>query len=137
VINQPTICRSLWSSHDPRKIPNLSTNVNKRFLTPLFSRTPMANDRKTPKRRPMSQQSILDVVKKYARQAGIQVDRLGRRSVCIHTLRKTAINNALEHGAKVDDVQQSAGHADLRTTQEYIAYSEKGAEEAARQSQIR
>ena len=102
---------------------------------PLF--TPMANDRKTSKRRPMSQQSILDVVKKYARQAGIQVDRLGRRSVCTHTLRKTALNNALEHGAKVEDVQQWAGHADLRTTQEYIAYKEKGAEEAARRCQIR
>jgi integrase/recombinase XerD len=102
---------------------------------PLFS--PLANDRKTTKRRAMSQQSILDVVKKYARQAGIQVDRQGRRGVCTHSLRKTALNNALEHGAKVEDVQQWAGHADLRTTQEYIAYKEKGAEEAARRCQIR
>jgi integrase/recombinase XerD len=102
---------------------------------PLF--VPLANDRKTPKRRSMSQQSILNVVKKYARQAGIQVDRPGRRGVCTHSLRKTALNNALEHGAKVEDVQQWAGHADLRTTQEYIAYKEKGAEEAARRCQIR
>ena len=49
----------------------------------------------------------------------------------------SALNNALEHGAKVEDVQQWAGHADIRTTQEYIAYKEKGAEEAARRSQIR
>ena len=102
---------------------------------PLF--TPLANDRKTPKRRAMSQQSILDVVKKYARQVGIHVDRQGRRGVCTHSLRKTALNNAFEHGAKVEDVQQWAGHADLRTTKEFIAYKEKGAEEAARRCQIR
>lgn len=102
---------------------------------PLFA--PLENDRLTPKRRAMSQQSILDVVKKYARRVGIQVDRQGRRSVCTHSLRKAALNNALEHGAKVEDVQQWAGHADIRTTQEYIAYKEKGAEEAARRCQIR
>lgn len=68
---------------------------------------------------------------------GDHVDRQGRRGVCTHSLRKTALNNALEHGAKVEDVQQWAGHADLRTTQEYIAYKEKGAEEAARRCQIR
>lgn len=102
---------------------------------PLFA--PLTNDRKTVKRRAMSQQALLNVVKKYGRQAGIQVDRVGRRGVCTHSLRKTALNNALEHGAKVEDVQQWAGHADLRTTQEYIAYKEKGAEEAARRCQIR
>jgi len=37
VINQTTICRSLWSSHDPRKISNLLPNVNKRFLPPFFT----------------------------------------------------------------------------------------------------
>ena len=102
---------------------------------PLFC--PLENNRKTPKRRLMSQELILATVKKYARAAGIQVDRPGRRGVCTHTLRKTTLNNALEHGAKVEDVQQWAGHADIRTTQEYIAYREKGAEEAARRSQIR
>lgn len=102
---------------------------------PLFA--PLATDRRTVKRRAMSQQSMLKVVKKYGRQVGIQVDRNGRRGVCTHSLRKTALNNALEHGAKVEDVQQWAGHADLRTTQEYIAYKEKGAEEAARRCQIR
>lgn len=102
---------------------------------PLFC--PLENDRETPKPRHMSQQSMLDVVKKYSRQVGIHVDRKNRRGVCTHSLRKTALNNALEHGAKVEDVQQWAGHADLRTTQEYIEYKEKGAEEAARRCQIR
>lgn len=102
---------------------------------PLF--TPLENDRRTPKRRKLSQRSILNLVKKYASLAGIQVQRAGARGVCTHTLRKTALNNALEHGAKVEDVQQWAGHADIRTTQEYIAYREKGAELAARRCQIR
>lgn len=102
---------------------------------PLF--TPLENDRKTPKRRPLSQRSMLDIVKKYAGLAGVQVQRAGSRGVCTHTLRKTALNNALEHGAKVEDVQQWAGHADIRTTQEYIAYKEVGAENAARRCQIR
>ncbi len=102
---------------------------------PLFA--PLENDRRTIRRRAMSQQAILDLVKKYGRQAGIQVDRPGRRGVCTHSLRKTAINNALEHGAAVEHVQQWAGHADIRTTQEYIAYQDKGVEEAARRCQIR
>ena len=44
----------------------------------------------------------------------------------LHSLRKTALNNALAHGAKVEDVQQWACLADLRTTQEYIAYKKNG-----------
>lgn len=53
---------------------------------PLFM--PLANDRKTPKRRKMSQQSILYAVKKDASQVGICVNQQGRRGVCTHSLRK-------------------------------------------------
>lgn len=106
-----------------------------RVQWPLF--TPLMNDRQTPKKRKLSQQLVLQIVKKHASAAGIQVKRLGRRSVCTHSLRKTVINNALEHGAKVEDVQQLAGHAYIQTTQEYIEYSKKGAEDAARRCQIR
>ena len=42
-----------------------------------------------------------------------------------------------EHAAKVEQVQQWAGHADIRTTQEYIEYHEQDAEAAARHNQIR
>ena len=102
---------------------------------PLFC--PLEKDRKTPKRRTLGQQTILAIVKRCARQIDIQVDRLGRRGLCTHSLRKTAINNALEHGATVENVQQWAGHADIRTTQSYIRYRDEGAAEAARRCQIR
>jgi len=51
--------------------------------------------------------------------------------------KETAINSALEHGAKLEHVQQWAGHADVRTTQEYVVHHEHDAETAARYSQIR
>ena len=98
---------------------------------------PLEQDRRTPKRRPLSQQSMLDIVKRHATTIGLDVSRLGRRGICTHSLRKTALNNALQHGAKVEEVQQWAGHLDLRTTQQYIQYNEKDAETAARRCQIR
>ena len=101
---------------------------------PVF--TPLERDTVTPKRQHLSQQSILEIVKKYGRLAGIHVDRAGR-SVCTHSIRSTALNNALKHGAAVENVQQWAGHCDIRTTQQYIDYRKEGAEEAARRCQIR
>ena len=102
---------------------------------PLFA--PLENNRRTPKRYYISQQGMLDIIKKYARLVGLDANRLGRRGICTHSLRKTSLNNALQHGAKVEEVQQWAGHADIRTTQEYIAYNDKDAEAAARRCQIR
>ena len=80
---------------------------------------------------------MLAIIKKYARQIGLDANRLGHRGICTHSLRKTSLNNALLHGAKVEEVQQWAGHADIRTTQEYISYKQKDAEAAARRCQIR
>ena len=68
---------------------------------------------------------------------GLNVNPDGRRGICTHSLRKTSLNNALKHGAKVEQVQQWAGHADIRTTQGYISYHELDAEAAARHNQIR
>lgn len=102
---------------------------------PLFPA--LEKDRKTPTNRGLSGRQVLDTVKKYARQIGLDVERLGRRGIGVHSLRKTAAMNALEHGAKVEHVQAWLGHADIRTTQEYITYSGKDAEEAARHNQIR
>ena len=76
-------------------------------------------------------------MKKYARQVGIDVDRLGSRGVAVHSLRKTAITNALENGAPIEKVQQLAGHCDIRTTQLYFRPSAKDSEDAARHIQIR
>jgi hypothetical protein len=48
-------------------------------------------DRKTPWR----------LVKNYCRAAGIDPDRLGGRGIGIHSLRKTAINDAIRNGASM------------------------------------
>jgi site-specific recombinase XerD len=102
---------------------------------PLFR--PLAKDRRTFQKRHLQRQDIWEIVKKYARQVGIDADRVGRRGVGIHSLRKTAITNALENGAPIEKVQQLAGHSDIRTTQLYYKPSAKDAEDAARHIQIR
>jgi len=104
-------------------------------LSPLFPA--LDRDRKTPTTRHLAGRTILYTIKKYARQVGLEVDRLDRRGICTHSLRKTALNNALKHGAKIEQVQQWAGHQDIRTTQEYVEYHAKDAETAARFNQIR
>lgn len=102
---------------------------------PLFSA--LAADKRTPTGRHLTQRAILNIVKKYAREAELQVDRFGRRGICTHSLRKTALTNALEHGAKMEQVQAWAGHSDIRTTQGYYMTKESDAEAAARHNQIR
>jgi integrase/recombinase XerD len=84
-------------------------------------------DRKTPWR----------LVKKYSRAAGIDPDRLGGRSVGIHSLRKTAINDAIRNGASMHEVREFAGHADIRTTEVYFVRRAEDAEVAARRIRIR
>ena len=101
---------------------------------PLFPA--LERDRVTPTGRHMSSRQVLNIVKKYARAAGIQVERKGR-GVGTHSLRKTALTNALVHGAKMEQVQALAGHADIRTTQLYYEKHENDAEDAARHIQIR
>ena len=102
---------------------------------PLFR--PVAKDRSTLLRRHLGRATIWKIVKGHARQAGIDVDRLSGRGVAVHSLRKTALTNALEHGAKIEQVQQLAGHSDIRTTQLYYQPRESDSENAARHIQIR
>jgi len=84
-------------------------------------------DRKTPWR----------MVKKYCEAAGIDPSRLGSRGIGIHSLRKTAINDAIRNGATMHEVREFAGHADIRTTELYFIRKEEDAEVAARKIQIR
>jgi site-specific recombinase XerD len=84
-------------------------------------------DRKTPWR----------LVKKYCEAAGIDPKRLGGRGIGIHSLRKTAINDAIRNGATMHEVREFAGHADIRTTEVYFVRKEQDAEVAARRIQIR
>jgi site-specific recombinase XerD len=84
-------------------------------------------DRKTPWR----------LVKKYCEAAGIDHERLGARGIGIHSLRKTAINDAIRNGASMHEVREFAGHADIRTTEVYFVRKEEDAEVAARKIGIR
>jgi integrase/recombinase XerD len=84
-------------------------------------------DRKTPWR----------LVKKYCEAAGIDPNRLGGRGIGIHSLRKTAINDAIRNGATMHEVREFAGHSDIRTTEIYFIRKEEDAEVAARRIQIR
>jgi integrase len=98
---------------------------------------PVAKDRRTLICKHLTRNTILAIVKKYAIKAGIDPRRLGARGLGVHSLRKTAITNALQNGAPIEKVQQLAGHCDIRTTQLYFAPSAKDAEDAARHIQIR
>ena len=102
---------------------------------PLFR--PVAKDRRTLVRKYLDRSAIWEAVKRNARKAGLDPDRVGRRGIGVHSLRKTAITNALENGAPIQKVQQLAGHADIRTTQLYFHPSAKDSEDAARHIQIR
>jgi site-specific recombinase XerD len=103
--------------------------------SPLFR--PVAKDRKHLLDRHLSRRSILDRIKRHAVDAGIDVHRFGGRDICCHSLRGTAITNAIQHGAKLEQAQALAGHSDIRTTQGYFHATGKEAEEAARHIQIR
>ena len=59
------------------------------------------------------------------------------RGIGIHSLRKTAINDAIRNGATMHEVREFAGHADIRTTEIYFMRKEEDAEVAARRIQIR
>ncbi|RYG98671.1 MAG: hypothetical protein EON58_06415, partial [Alphaproteobacteria bacterium] len=102
---------------------------------PLFR--PLAKDRKGFARRHLDRKDILEIVKRHARAAGIDVDRIDSRGVGVHSLRKTTITNALNNGAPMHQVQELAGHADIRTTQGYYMKKDSDAEAAARHIQIR
>jgi integrase len=54
----------------------------------------------------------------------------------VHSLRKTAINDAIRNGTTTHEVQEFAGHADLRTTEVSFVRKEEDAEVAARRIQI-
>ncbi len=84
---------------------------------PLFR--PQAKDRKSLVRTHIPRQMLWAIVQAYAREAGIDTDRIGTRGVGVHSLRKTAITDALQHGAAILQLQELAGHSDSRTTQLY------------------
>ena len=54
------------------------------------------------------------IVKQYAKAAGIE--QIG---VCVHSLRATAVTNALDHQADIAQVQAWCGHSSIATTKLY------------------
>lgn len=102
---------------------------------PLFRRT--SPDHKTLLPLPLSREAVWKIVKKYCIVAGIPPDRLGGRGIGVHSLRKTALNNAIVNGAQLHEVRELAGHADVRTTELYFVPKEQDAERAARRIAIR
>ncbi|WP_425399084.1 tyrosine-type recombinase/integrase [Aeoliella sp.] len=102
---------------------------------PLFPA--IGRDRKSIEDRHLTTHRIRNIVRKYARKAGIQVERPGRRSICTHSLRKTSITSALNNGATMQQAKALAGHASIRTTELYYEENERDAEEAAKRIQIR
>lgn len=102
---------------------------------PLFR--PLSKSGETFERRHLDRKTPWRLVKHYCRLAGINPDRLGARGIGIHSLRKTAITDAIRNGAQMHEVRQFAGHADIRTTELYFVRREEDAEMAARRIQIR
>ena len=102
---------------------------------PLFR--PMRPDGSGFERRHLDRKTPWRMVKKYCEAAGIDPSRLGSRGIGIHSLRKTAINDAIRNGATMHEVREFAGHADIRTTEVYFIRKEEDAEVAARRIQIR
>ena len=90
-----------------------------------------------PARRHLDRKTPWRLVKKYCEAAGIDPTRLGARGIGIHSLRKTAINDAIRNGATMHEVREFAGHADIRTTELYFVRKEEDAEVAARRIHIR
>src|SRR3954452_23713624 len=102
---------------------------------PLFR--PMTPDASGFVRRHLDRKKPWRLVKKYCQAAGIEPERLGGHGIGIHSLRKTAINDAIRNGATMHEVREFAGHSDIRTTELYFVRKEEDAEVAARRIQIR
>lgn len=82
--------------------------------------------------RPMHRSTPLRLVKKYCRLADIDPSRTIGRGICVHSLRKTAITDAIRNGATIHEAREFADHADIRTTDLYFQRREEDAESAAR-----
>ncbi len=93
----------------------------------------LAHTRSTSFRR----ETVWRIVKKHCVAAGIPPDRLGARGIGVHSLRKTALNNAIQNGAQLHEARELAGHCDIRTTELYFVHKDEDAERAARRIAIR
>ncbi len=67
----------------------------------------------------MHPSSLWYLIKRVAKKAEIETDRFNARGICVHSTRVTAITRAFQGGAKLEEVQEMAGHLDPRNTIRY------------------
>lgn len=65
----------------------------------------------------LSSEAMRFLVDAYIKESGLDIDA---RKLSPHDLRRTAAKNARKHGASIEQVQVMLGHANSRTTSEYI-----------------
>jgi site-specific recombinase XerD len=89
---------------------------------PLFN--PIAKSEKILSNRRMTDQGVLYVLQRRARESGVA-------SFTPHDLRRTFIGDLLDAGADIATVQQLAGHANVQTTARYDRRGEQAKRKAA------
>ena len=75
-----------------------------------------------------AENSINEIVKKVARQAGIDPERI--ENISCHTFRRTFATNLVENGTDIRVIQGALGHANIATTMKYANLRNSAVEKA-------
>jgi site-specific recombinase XerD len=75
-----------------------------------------------------AENSINEMVKRIARQAGIDPERI--ENISCHTFRRTFATNLVENGTDIRVIQGALGHANIATTMKYANLRNSAVEKA-------